>query len=258
METNSNTPNPSAPAPGSEAALRELAIANGHIKPDATPSSQPATQAPEVSAGLTNTERAVLLADAEYFAQLHGWTPEQKAAFLAEAGMGDAQAGTEAPSIFPVVEHFPGAEPNAYEWPHGALVGKDGQFTRKAQAFDKMMRNGLAAMGLTREIGNAILKAGVEVAGKYRQMSDAERELYARSERALLEQLWGAAALRKIQLVRVGLNDLKSKGYGRFVAVLERVGALSSAFIVGQLAEHFARISDTLDSAEAAKARRSH
>lgn len=134
---------------------------------------------------------------------------------------------------------FPRAKPEEFTMPK--LIGPDDRYTPEIQKFDQTARAWLSESRLPKEIGNAVARSIGETAVQFLKMNEGEREIFARTERAKLDRLWGADAARKIDLAKQLVHELEAKRPGVFW-LLETSGAGNSSFVIAQLAVHAERL----------------
>ncbi|MEK6578876.1 MAG: hypothetical protein AABZ55_06590, partial [Bdellovibrionota bacterium] len=125
-------------------------------------------------------------------------------------------------NIHPIDQGFPPAKPEDFQMP--LLVESGAEYTHTTHQFDKAARGWLSAAGFTKEIGSFIAQETSNVAGRYRQMSDLDRSLFAQDEEKGIRAVFGDKADQRIKLAQQLVQELEKQSPG-LVAVLEETGA---------------------------------
>lgn len=165
-------------------------------------------------------------------------TPEQSAAIRAEAGI-------DAPTPNPVVDYlkaegFAPARSDEFQIPK--FLEENERFSPELQAADATMRGWLADGLFTREIGSSIARTVASVGEQCANMTDAEREIYARGQVAQLETMWGVEkTAERIRLASGPVRELEAKRPG-LVRFLNDSGAGNSATLIANVALHAERL----------------
>ena len=86
--------------------------------------------------------------------------------------------------------------------------------TPELKAFDFSARTWLAAAGLTRELGNALINEAERVAIHTKNMNEGRREQYGQAEYAKLQRLYGDKVEEKLSHAGRMISDLEVKHPG--------------------------------------------
>lgn len=174
--------------------------------------------------------------------QMAAWEVEHGRLTQAEA---DAmlQADNAAPSAKPeaglspeaaeIDAAFPPAAPHEYQMP--AYDGAPGAgLTAEETKFDTLARGWLAAGNFPANLGSSLAKEVDAEARRHSTMSNIERTLYGKSQRLLLETLWGDQFQSKLDAAENFLMTIEKKRPG-LAAMLARTGAADSARVIAAL-----------------------
>lgn len=148
------------------------------------------------------------------------------------------QAAPLSPEAQEMDHAFPPAKPTEYDFT--ALYNGD-DVSKETLAFDQQARGWLSEARFTKEIGSSLAREVDRVTVKHASMSEAEREIYKRTEFNKLERVWGSDTPKKIGAARRLVLELEAKSPG-IVDVLERTGAGNSAIVIAQIAMQAERL----------------
>lgn len=128
---------------------------------------------------------------------------------------------------------FPPAAPHEYQFPAYGAPGEG--LTPEQTKFDTMARGWLAEGRFPANLGSSLAKEVDAEARRHSTMSDIERTLYGKSQRLLLEKLWGDQFQSKLDAAENFLQTIEKKRPG-LAAMLAQTGAANSARVIAALA----------------------
>jgi hypothetical protein len=221
----------------------------------------------------TSTQAEVLRADAAHFVATGVLSPEAANAYLQQNGIAPVEAQQQAKSDLAALRKNPEfikklragdgdaiqklqrltmaegasaeaaatdmAMPPDFTVPMLSEHGKPP--SAEALAGAATMRTALAASGVDRTMGNAILAESDRVSKTYTALSEDQRVAFAGAERGKLERMWGDGAAAKLALGNRLLNEL-AKTHPEAVAMAHRSGLTSSAVGVSMIVAHAERL----------------
>ncbi|HRB14915.1 MAG TPA: hypothetical protein PK224_03915 [Nitrospira sp.] len=125
---------------------------------------------------------------------------------------------------------FPPARAEDFNFPfpeHGVSMTAD------MKAADTMARGWLATGLFTKEHGSALAVEVDRVARKIEHFTPAEHELFARSERLVLEKVWGADTQKNLSIAKAFVREVAEK-HPQIIDFLDQTGlGNSSGVIIG-------------------------
>ena len=121
------------------------------------------------------------------------------------------------------------------------IVGEDGLQGPQHKETDASIRGWRLASGLPAPILNSVIKNADTFLQRLQDMTDAQRELNAASEKAKLEKLFGADTKARIEDARRVVREIEAKKPG-FTAWLDTTGLGDSHELITQLALHGLRL----------------
>jgi hypothetical protein len=198
--------------------------------------------APPAEAGPAEAPAYVGAFTPEQQKQMAKWEVERGRLTQAEAdamlqGDNAAPGATPAAGLSPEAAEidaaFPPAAPHQYQFPSysgGPGVG----LTPEETEFDTMARGWLAEARFPANLGSSLAKEVDAEARRHSTMSKIERTLYGKSQRLLLEKLWGDQFQTKLDAAEIFLQTIEAKRPG-LADVLVRTGAANSARVIAAL-----------------------
>ncbi|MCW5799215.1 MAG: hypothetical protein LZF60_250003 [Nitrospira sp.] len=126
---------------------------------------------------------------------------------------------------------FPPAKPEAYAFPP-PQPGE--QATPELRAADLTTRHWLSTALFSREHGSALAVEADRVARKIEHFSEAQHELFARSERQTLEKLWGADTEKNLSTARAFIREVGEK-HPELIQMLNATGLGNSSSVIVQI-----------------------
>lgn len=125
---------------------------------------------------------------------------------------------------------FPPAKPEHYTFPPAA-PGE--QMSPEMKTADLMTRTWLSTGLFSREHGSALAVEADRVARKIEHFTPAQHELFARSERLVLEKVWGADTQKNLSIAKAFVREVAEK-HPQIIDFLDQTGlGNSSGVIIG-------------------------
>lgn len=126
---------------------------------------------------------------------------------------------------------FPPAKPEAYAFPPPQ---PSEQVTPELRAADLTTRNWLSTALFSREHGSALAVEADRVARKIEHFTEAQHELFARSERQTLQKLWGADTEKNLSTARAFIREVGEK-HPELIQMLNATGLGNSSSVIVQI-----------------------
>lgn len=125
---------------------------------------------------------------------------------------------------------FPPAKPEHYTFPPAA-PGE--QMSPEMRAAEMTTRSWLSTGLFSREHGSALAVEVDRVARKIEHFTPAQHELFARSERLVLEKVWGADTQKNLSIAKAFVREVAEK-HPQIIDFLDQTGlGNSSGVIIG-------------------------
>jgi len=158
-------------------------------------------------------------------------TADQFAEAMQElTGQEDTQADTRTESQKEFDSAFPPAQPEHYTFPPSA-PGE--QATPEMRAADLTTRTWLSTALFSREHGSALAAEVDRTARRIEHFTPAQHELFARSERLVLEKVWGADTQKNLSIAKAFVREVAEK-HPQIIDFLDQTGlGNSSGVIIG-------------------------
>lgn len=126
-----------------------------------------------------------------------------------------------------------------YKFPQ--MLSTDDPITNEFVETDKKYRAWLSTAQFPSGVGSFLAEEIHQVSNDHSKMTEAERTLWARSEKIKLEKIWGPEYESKVTLARQLISELEKKHPG-IVELLDESGAGNSAMVISKVAFHAERL----------------
>lgn len=126
---------------------------------------------------------------------------------------------------------FPAGKPLEYEIPHDPKFAKE----------NMQQRDWLSALGLPKNIGNAVASKTKETSESFSRLNDSQKSAWLNKQTETLTSIWGDKVSEKLQLAKDLVNKVEAQQPG-LKAFLDRTGAGNDAMVIAMLHDQAVRL----------------